>query len=723
MDQESLDDLQKQLLTCPVCLDDFHDDTSTKVLPCLHLLCEACIPKIAKDGVLPCPTCRMEHQFDSFPTDNTTRDLSDYVVVKTSPTVSCEGKGCEETNVASHRCRPCGEFLCLDCVAAHRRTTVTRSHDLIPLEELRDATDFTAFCHPQTCKVHPGKPLELYCSKQECQKPICVTCAVIYHQYQEGHGLVDIITVGNQRRDEIKQMVCSVKEKSNIISKVLNEINDERDEIDLRKKQIYNQIDGVIEILHQQIDRTKEALKETVNKQVSQKCHSLEEQELKLKSLKSNIDHAVLYSDKVVSHSNVPAFLQLDKTISDRLQNLTVEQFDKEPWEMAAFGLDCSEVSTDIQTTLNQKMHIWSSSIFPPNTSIQQRRAAVPGEEVVFDIELFTSEKTPAAEEAHFQAMITDPRGDTLPGKVKDGGLQNGKFAIKYVPMVEGAYKLELTLQNKTFASRPFTVGEGDTSFLEEVSGDSTDPKAACEDGTDLKEIPEAEVPKLPQQMVTNNPEIFSTIRQIRFFLDKQTAHKEVTVTEDGTTFTNNQQGVVPKSSVLHPNRHKKFKGARGTHVFTQPGRYFYEVILEMKVVAPLQLNNIAFEIGIARKSSIDNKKYIEGQPYAWSMIGAHHPACDAVCVHVVRDRKVLLHKVLVKNQVDEECRIVLGFLLNTDAGTWEIYNSEEGEKLCIVHNVNCEEPLFPVVSGYNSSQVQVTANFITGHQNAPEEE
>lgn len=136
---------------------------------------------------------------------------------------------------------------------------------------------------------------------------------------------------------------------------------------------------------------------------------------------------------------------------------------------------------------------------------------------------------------------------------------------------------------------------------------------------------------------------------------------------------------------------------------------------MDLKIATPLQENNIAFEIGIARKSSIDEKKYIEGQPYSYSIVGAHHPACEAVCVHVVADKKVLLHKTLVKNKVDEECRIVLGFLLNTDIGTWEIYNIEDGENLCIVHNVNCEQPLFPVVSGYNPLQIQVTAKFVTG--------
>jgi hypothetical protein len=45
----------------------------------------------------------------------------------------------------------------------------------------------------------------------------------------------------------------------------------------------------------------------------------------------------------------------------------------------------------------------------------------------------------------------------------------------------------------------------------------------------------------------------------------------------------------------------------------------------------------------------------------------------------------------------------MLGFLLDTNDGTWEIFNSEDGEKLCVVQDIDCAEALFPVVSGYNA--------------------
>lgn len=411
MEEENLDVLHRQLLTCPVCLDDFQDDTHTNLLPCLHSLCETCTPKMVKNGILSCPICRMEHHSDSFPTDNTTRDLADYVVVKKSTKIICERKGCADSNIASHRCRPCGEFLCDVCVTAHRRTTLTRNHDMIPMEELRDATDLNMFCHPQTCLIHQGKPLELYCKREECQKPVCVTCAFVHHKTNEGHDLVDINAIANDRKLDITTMIQTVKEKSQAISVVSEKIIEEKKEIRLHEECVYNEIDAVINTLQQQLQRTKENLMEKVAKQVKQKCENLEEQESELKVLASNMKHAILYSDNVVRHSSVPAFLQVDKTITDRLQNLMLEGFDKEPWEMAAFGLECQGVNGKVQNALTQTMHVWSSSIYFPNTKILQQNIAVVGQEVVFAITMTTSDDQPIAENVHFQAVITETGG------------------------------------------------------------------------------------------------------------------------------------------------------------------------------------------------------------------------------------------------------------------------------------------------------------------------
>jgi hypothetical protein len=47
-----------------------------------------------------------------------------------------------------------------------------------------------------------------------------------------------------------------------------------------------------------------------------------------------------------------------------------------------------------------------------------------------------------------------------------------------------------------------------------------------------------------------------------------------------------------------------------------------------------------------------------------------------------------------IKNEVDQHCKIMLGFLLDTNDGTWEIFNSEEGEKLCVIQDIDCAEAL-----------------------------
>jgi hypothetical protein len=61
------------------------------------------------------------------------------------------------------------------------------------------------------------------------------------------------------------------------------------------------------------------------------------------------------------------------------------------------FGLECQGVNGKVQNALTQTMHVWSSSIYFPNTKILQQNIAVVGQEVVFAITMTTSDDQPIA--------------------------------------------------------------------------------------------------------------------------------------------------------------------------------------------------------------------------------------------------------------------------------------------------------------------------------------
>ena len=88
-------------------------------------------------------------------------------------TVSCRVTPPTGTD-ATHHCATCNEFLCADCTAVHGSGRKTRSHAVCHVSDtqLPAATE--------TCKVHPGEPLKLWCDT--CGKTICRDCVVVDHR-------------------------------------------------------------------------------------------------------------------------------------------------------------------------------------------------------------------------------------------------------------------------------------------------------------------------------------------------------------------------------------------------------------------------------------------------------------------------------------------------------------------------------------------------------------
>ncbi|KAM4579686.1 uncharacterized protein trim33l isoform 2-T2 [Odontesthes bonariensis] len=72
-------------------------------------------------------------------------------------------------------CLDCNEALCDECVSAHRRVTLTRSHRLLnQLPEEHSWISPTKFC-----RLHPFEPLQLFCFT--CRQLTCRDCQLVAH--------------------------------------------------------------------------------------------------------------------------------------------------------------------------------------------------------------------------------------------------------------------------------------------------------------------------------------------------------------------------------------------------------------------------------------------------------------------------------------------------------------------------------------------------------------
>ncbi|KAK7070563.1 E3 ubiquitin-protein ligase trim71 [Halocaridina rubra] len=156
---------------CPLCRLGLED---TRVLPCLHSVCGACLDSAANGATLTCPTCQAKINLDQPLGDGTNFYLpsildmasTDEEITPTSPSSAgmqslptpllgqpeqrqsyshVQGEGtrrrfylcasCDDGQAASSRCQDCNEALCDSCVRAHQRVRLTKDHFIVPLSD------------------------------------------------------------------------------------------------------------------------------------------------------------------------------------------------------------------------------------------------------------------------------------------------------------------------------------------------------------------------------------------------------------------------------------------------------------------------------------------------------------------------------------------------------------------------------------------------------------
>jgi hypothetical protein len=82
---------------------------------------------------------------------------------------------CEEPHDASHRCIECQQHMCEMTVKLHRRLSMTMTHRVMLLAELRSDPTLAEATVVQVCKSH-GQPLMLF--DMPCRRLLCALCMV-----------------------------------------------------------------------------------------------------------------------------------------------------------------------------------------------------------------------------------------------------------------------------------------------------------------------------------------------------------------------------------------------------------------------------------------------------------------------------------------------------------------------------------------------------------------
>uniref|UniRef100_A0A1A7XJZ8 Tripartite motif-containing 33-like n=1 Tax=Iconisemion striatum TaxID=60296 RepID=A0A1A7XJZ8_9TELE len=115
---------------------------------------------------------------------------------------NCDG------SLARHWCLDCYEALCGDCVTAHRRVTLTRSHRILN----QPHNDDDLISPIKFCTLHPLEPLRLFCFT--CNHLTCRDCQLLAHKNHRFSFVGEALDSLKQKMDACMQPIRAQMEAS-----------------------------------------------------------------------------------------------------------------------------------------------------------------------------------------------------------------------------------------------------------------------------------------------------------------------------------------------------------------------------------------------------------------------------------------------------------------------------------------------------------------------------
>ncbi|XP_076450020.1 E3 ubiquitin-protein ligase TRIM33-like [Babylonia areolata] len=189
-----------------------------------------------------CPVCKEPFTEGSVIDNIFARKKAEALEVDVKREQMCTG--CE-LNAAASYCMQCDDWLCSDCVTAHKRVRMTKDHQLSSLDEavanksLKGDGGSSGEVNVM-CKDHPKEKLSLFCEK--CEVLTCRDCQLLQHQEHKYHFLQD---AADTYKMKLKGSVSLMKDRRNTLHKCLKEIEERLDKVTKDKASLQQ------EILHQ----------------------------------------------------------------------------------------------------------------------------------------------------------------------------------------------------------------------------------------------------------------------------------------------------------------------------------------------------------------------------------------------------------------------------------------------------------------------------------------
>ncbi|CAH1254742.1 TRIM56 [Branchiostoma lanceolatum] len=332
-----LSQISDDFLECKVCYEPYK---TPKVLACLHTFCLECLEQsLEKQGErnrLFCPTCRTA---TCVPEGGVRKLKDNFFVESLRDTVDIYRKihskhedvlcsNCLENGspeAASARCLSCDEFLCPDCVNAHKRVRLTRDHCLVALDTIRASKAESPLKNAKApmCEKHDSQVMRFFCTT--CRVPVCHDCTVIDHK-EPDHVNVYLSELVDDTKEALAGLSSLSEERIHEIKVVQSTLAKTLLALEENKVDVKRQLAVATEKLKQRVERKIDKQHKLLLKKLGEICSSREKElnihedllEATSASLKSSLD----FVRKVLSHGSDFEMMDVSKEIEERMTSL-----------------------------------------------------------------------------------------------------------------------------------------------------------------------------------------------------------------------------------------------------------------------------------------------------------------------------------------------------------------------------------------------------------------
>ncbi|XP_060583449.1 uncharacterized protein LOC132739698 isoform X2 [Ruditapes philippinarum] len=716
------DALQEQNLKCPVCKH-YYDtkDRNPHILHCLHGTCHACLKTRVRAEMVQCPVCSEVHEvpnneIELLPVDHARQHLVKFYKVRNrAQEIGCDS--CDPRNRATHRCKECDEFLCGVCNEAHKRTKVTKSHNIVNIDALR-RSNLDEFHHKRTCHVpgHEDQHFSFYCYSKGCDTPICSLCAATEHNKADGHDIRNINDVYLENKRVVEGLLIDVKHKRGLAEEAIQSIEDEIQNLYIKESATDEEIDQSFLACQKQLEKRKNELKEKLAATSKAKKKGMESQLDKLISEKNSLDHAARFSNNVLGYSDTTEFLQMKDALFGRLGELKEMEVDIRPHNKADIKFHGHKMVDAFQKLSNKMGEVWSTTAFIPNTKIQTYDIGLGREETAMMITLHDYERRPLAEPGvDIRVEVLNPIGKKTRAQVIDLTDSEGAYKVVFQGTKLGDHRASVFVMGLpvidpgvTFKVRRQTDLENDVLRDYEPTSDGPKVKSKVDSGLKLDDDDDYDTERGKPR--AKSYRVFGDIICPDFMFDATTCHPQNMVTSDSRTLKNIRGRTAHIGTAL-----KNYRGAIGTRPFSKVGRFYFEVVVYFFIKRQLR-NDLIFEVAIARKSEIDKNYTVDGSPYAWTVCARRCPLCRTVCLMTFHNGVRLYHLPLTENSPPgTTLRTTIGFLVDMKQKQWFIVDAKNRRLFYRFKSIDTSKPLWPVFGAYSTEYVSVSMALKTG--------